>query len=102
MDNLSQILPFLKQGLWACKIDLKHAYFHLPVTKSLAQYLVIQVGAKFLSVSGSPIWAKCPPIFVDTSNENFQQVMEKKGLLVFIYLDDILVLSNSPKNYTEI
>ena len=46
MDHLGQIFPFLRKNMWACKIDLKHAYFHLPLGDNLKPYLVLQVGEK--------------------------------------------------------
>ena len=31
LQNLHNIFPFLKKGDWSAKIDLKDAYFHLPL-----------------------------------------------------------------------
>ena len=44
MDHWSNIFPFLKRGMWACKIDLKHAYFHLGLATHLQPYFRLKVG----------------------------------------------------------
>ena len=44
LDHWQNIFPFLRKGMWACKVDLKHAYFHLGVGDELKPYLCVKVG----------------------------------------------------------
>ena len=44
LQNLQDIFPYLKQGQWAAKIDLKDAYFHIPLHPQMKHYLRMQVG----------------------------------------------------------
>ena len=46
LENWSEIFPFLRKGMWAAKIDLKHAYFHLGIAEELKPYLCIQLEKK--------------------------------------------------------
>ena len=49
LDNLQQIFPYLKKGWWAAKLDLKDAYFHLPLQDTLKRFLIMKVGDQFWS-----------------------------------------------------
>jgi hypothetical protein len=33
LDNIQQVFPVLRRGMFAIKVDWKHAYFHLGVSK---------------------------------------------------------------------
>ena len=44
LDHLHQIFPFLRKGLWAGKIDLKHAYFHIGLAPALRKFVHMAVG----------------------------------------------------------
>ena len=46
LENWGEIFPFLRKGMWAAKIDLKHAYFHLGIAEELKPYICIQVEQK--------------------------------------------------------
>ena len=52
MENWGDIFPVLRQGMWAAKVDLKHAYFHFPVSPNLQPYLCHQIGDKFYKFQG--------------------------------------------------
>jgi hypothetical protein len=44
LENWPEIFPHLRKGMWAAKIDLKHAYFHLSIADTLKPWICIQVG----------------------------------------------------------
>jgi hypothetical protein len=46
LDHWKQIFPVLRKGMWACKVDLKHAYFHLGLAKELRPFVRLNVGEK--------------------------------------------------------
>jgi hypothetical protein len=47
LENWPEIFPHLRKGMWAAKIDLKHAYFHLSIADTLKPWVCIQVGENF-------------------------------------------------------
>ena len=93
LENLNQIWPYLRQGWWGAKVDLKDAYFHLRMSENLKPYVRMLVGEE--------LWEFQSACFgISTLPHTFMQVMKvlgsiwrKKGFWVFIYLDDILLLS---------
>ena len=46
LENWPEIFHYLRKGMWAAKIDLKHAYFHLQLAERLKPYMCIQVEQK--------------------------------------------------------
>ena len=44
LDHLENIFPFLQKGMFAAKVDLKNAYFHLELHRDLKAYIRLQVG----------------------------------------------------------
>ena len=96
MDHWGQIFPFLRKGQWASKIDLKHAYFHLPLGKNLQQYLVMQVGEQLFQFTAAPFGLNILPFLWTKVMKVLSRIWRKKGILVFVYLDDLLVIAKTP------
>ena len=46
LDHMQNIFPVLRPGMWGAKVDLKHAYFHISLEKSLRPFVRMQVGEK--------------------------------------------------------
>ena len=53
LNHIQNIFPFLRQGMWACKVDLKNAYFHLGVGEALKPYLCMLVGQEVFQFQGA-------------------------------------------------
>ena len=92
LDNLHQIFPYQKKGWWAANLDLKDAYFHLPLPDTLKRFLTMKVGDQFWEFQagcfGLSIMQKVFMQFMGVLEKKWR----KKGIICFIYLDDILVL----------
>ena len=90
-------LPLPYKGWWACKIDLKHAYFHLALHPNLRPYVCIQVAHKVFQFQGSAFGISTLPFWWTKIMQTFTKLWRSKGILCFVYLDDILVLGPSPQ-----
>jgi len=95
MDNMGTIFPFCRQGWWAAKVDLKHAYFHLPVSDHLKPYLCFQVGQQCYQFQGAPLGGASLLLLWTKIMQTFQKMWHQRGFQSFIYLDDILLLGHS-------
>ena len=81
--------------MWGIKIDLKHAYFHLALSQKISPYVCMQIGEKCFQFQ-----AAC--FGLNTLPQEFMMLMKvllkhwrKQGMQIFIYLDDILLVSSS-------
>ena len=97
LDHLQQIYPLLQKGSWGAKIDLKDAYFHLPVNQALRPYLCHKVGNQVWEYQAGPFGLNVMPQLFQKVMGVFEKKWRKKGVQVYIYLDDILILGTTPK-----
>ena len=96
MDHWRNIFPHLKKGMWAGKIDLKHAYFHLPLAQELRPFLRIKVAGDLFQFQAACFGISTLPQMWMQVMKVFQKIWRQKGILCFIYLDDILVVNTTP------
>jgi transcriptional regulator of met regulon len=97
LENWAEIFPVLRKGMWAAKIDLKHAYFHLGIAEELKPYICIQVQEKVFQFQAACFGMSTLPQAWQSVMKVFLKKWRKAGILSWIYLDDILVVGNSPK-----
>ena len=101
LDHWKNIFPYLKKGMWAAKIDLKNAYFHLELEKTLKPYVRVKVGGDIYEFQAACFGISTLPQLWMQVMKVFQKIWRQKGIMCFIYLDDILVLNTSPAGVTR-
>ena len=100
LDHLQNIFPVLRPGMWGAKVDLKHAYFHISLAKELRPYIRMQVGENLWEFQGACFGLNVLPQLFMMVMKTFQKKWAAKGLLTYIYLDDILLLRTT-KNQVQ-
>ena len=97
MESLSNVIMSTSQGQWLVSLDLKDAYFHVPVNKSHWKYL------RFAFL-GKCYQYKVIPFGLSTSPRVFTKVLavviaaiRLQGVHIHPYLDDILLRGDSPQ-----
>ena len=83
--------------MWAAKIDLKHAYFHLGIAEQLKEYICIQVGEKVFQFQGACFGMSTLPQQWQSLMKVFLKKWRAQGFQCWVYLDDILLVANSPQ-----
>jgi len=97
LENWQEIFPFLRKGMWAAKIDLKHAYFHLQIAEQLRPYICIQWQEKMFQFKAACFGLSTLPQQWQSVMKVFLKKWRNQGILTWVYLDDILLIGNSPK-----
>ena len=95
LENWAEIFPHLRKGMWAAKIDLKHAYFHLELAKGLKPYICIQLQEKVFQFQAACFGLSTLPQQWQSVMKLFIKKWRKQGILTWVYLEDILLIGNS-------
>ena len=100
LDHWADIFPYLRKGMWGAKVDLKHAYFHLANSEKLLPYMRINIGEKVYQMNSAVFGLNVLPQLFTGVMKVLQKDWRKQGFLVFVYLDDILILGTT-KHQTQ-
>lgn len=97
METLRSILGQLRPGLWATKIDIKNAYPHIPIYPPHQRYLCFQLRGRVYTFLGLPFGLSfAPQLFTRVLDQIIQHLLSL-GIMVFAYLDDLLIVHESPE-----
>ena len=95
MDTLGVILPTLQKGWWAASVDLKDAYLHIPIHPTHYRFLAFEyLGVDYHFTSLPFGLSTLPRVFTRVAGA-VVAYLRTKGVSVFAYLDDWLVLGAS-------
>ena len=101
LENWQEIFPSLRKGMWAAKIDLKHAYFHMGLADSLKEYMCINLGDRVFQFQAICFGMSPLPQLWQSIMKTFLKKWRKIGIQCWIYLDDILLVGNSPNSVSK-
>ena len=94
-ENLKTVKDIARAGDWACKVDLKDAFLHVPLDEPARKFFRFWHRQKLYQ------WATLPFGYRD-SPRTFQKLMleairplRKRGVRMALYLDDMLILGKS-------
>lgn len=98
LEDQKTVARIIKQNMFLAKLDLKDAYFLIPIIKSHRKYLRF----KFLNViyefNCLPFGLNCAPYVFTKLMKPVVTFLRKRNYWSVIYLDDFLLLGNT---YTE-
>ena len=101
MASVSTVARMIHDGDWATSLDLKDAFFHVPIHNRHRRFL------RFIWKSKPYQFASCP-FGLSTAPSTFTRVTRpvlhwcrSQAMRVVFYLDDILILADSPQEATS-
>ena len=97
METLQSVIPLMLPGLWMASVDLKDAYFHVPIYRGHWKYL------RFF-INGVAYQFKVAPFGLSSAPRLFTKLvviiiawLRLRGVQLFAYLDDFLIVGSSPE-----
>lgn len=97
METLAAIIPSLKGNLWATSIDLKDAYLHVPIHPEDQRFLAFTYRDTDYVFQAMPFGLSTAPHVFTRITRSITAFLRRRGILVFAYLDDWLIVSRSPQ-----
>ena len=95
MEGIHMLKDLLRWGDFMAKIDLKDAYFAVPVSEEDRKYLRFRWGKITFQFNCLPFGLSCAPWVFTKITKAAVSVLREMGIRLIIYIDDILVMAES-------
>ena len=96
METLAAILPMLKRVDWAVSIDLSDAYHHVPIARPSRRLLGFSFAGRVYQYRALPFGLRPAPRLFTRLISAVAAFLRGRGIRVFCYLDDWLIVANTP------
>ena len=95
METTQSIRNSLQVGQWTTSLDLKDAYFNVPMAPTVHKLLIFQVLGKVYQFVAMPFGLATAPREFTTLVKEVKRMALRLGISVHMYLDDWLIKANS-------
>ena len=97
MTTVEQVRQILPVGAWTISLDLKEAYYHVPIHPNFRKFLGFCIGGQKYRFKALPFGLNIAPgVFTRLTNV-VVALLREKGVWAVAYLDDWLVWADSPE-----
>ena len=93
MITTPQVRQNLTPNAWLTSIDLSEAYWHIPVAKSHQKFLTFAIGEGNYAFAAMPFGLNIAPRVFTKMCSIIISVLREKGVTLYGYLDDWLVIA---------
>ena len=97
MTTVSQVRESISLGSWMATIDLKDAYWHVPIAPRFRKYLAFTVERVTYRFKAMPFGLNIAPRIFTKLVGVIIRHLRLVGIRVFAYLDDWFIWAESPK-----
>lgn len=101
MDTLQVVMENLVVGEYVTSIDLKDAYFHVPIHLRDRKFLRFAVEGEVFEFQVLPFGLSTAPRVFTRVVRALVAYLRKRGIKMFAYLDDWLLVNKSPQRLLE-
>ena len=95
IETPETIRTSLQQGEWVTSLDLKDAYFHIPIQEQSRKYLRFHVQGQTYQFKALPFGLATAPLEFTVIAKEVKLMASHKGIRIHQYLDDWLVRATS-------
>ena len=95
MDTVSDVSLLLRPGDWCASIDLKDAYFHIPINRRFRRFLRFGWKGRLFQYLVLPFGLCTAPLIFTKVTKPLKAFLHSLGARSIWYLDDILIIGSS-------
>lgn len=95
MLTIAQVRLHLKRGDWLASLDLKDAYWHVPIHPRFRKFLAFRIGKDSFQFTRLPFGLSLAPRVFSRLTKVVASRLATLGVNTLMYLDDWLVVSSS-------
>ena len=101
MTTLKDVSQLIQQGDWAVCLDLRDAYFHVPVHTRHGRFLQFIWKGQTYRYTALPFGLSTSPFCFTKVTKPIVQYLRSQGVRVVFYLDDVLLLAQTRRGAQE-
>ena len=94
MDSIHSLIDLLSRGSYMAKLDLKDAYFSVPVSVTSGPFLCFKWQSTIYSFNCLPFGLSSSPRVFTKILRPIAGFLRSQGIKIIVYLDDILIISD--------
>ena len=95
MEGIHILRDLLRAGDWMTKVDLKDAYFMVPIHEEDRAFLKFSFKEKTYQLKCLPFGLACAPWVFTKTLKPLAAQLRQLGMRLIVYIDDILILAES-------
>ena len=95
MEGIPTLRDLLSPGDWFVKVDLKDAYFTVPIDSGHHHYLRFMLGKEKYQFTCFPFGLSCAPWTFTKVMKTVMILLRSWGVRIIIYIDDMLILAET-------
>jgi hypothetical protein len=101
MEGIHTLKNLLKQNDWMTKVDLKDAYFAIPIHPTDRKFLRFSVQDHSYQFTCLPFRLSCAPWIITKTLKPVITLLRELGVKLVVYIDDILLMAESKAKALE-
>ena len=101
MDSLQSAVQLMKPNCWMAVLDLKDAYYSVPIATEDRKYLRFEHGGQLYEYVCLPNGLSSAPRIFTKLLKPALAVLRGHGVLIIVNIDDIILLADDPKTLIE-
>ena len=101
LEGLQTARELIRPNNWLTKIDLKDAYFTIPICESHRKYLRFRAGRRAFQFTCLPFGLSSAPWIFTKTLRPVAAKLRELGVRLVTYLDDNFVIANTPEQAAD-
>ena len=101
MEGIPTLKDILRSGDWFVKVDLKDAYFTIPIDSGHQQYLRFMLEEERYQFTCFPFGLSCASRTFTKVLKPVMTLLQSWGVRIIVYIDDTLILADIPEQASQ-
>ncbi|KAK6044816.1 reverse transcriptase [Cooperia oncophora] len=101
LESLEMIRDLVNPGSYLAKVDMKDAYFAIPIHNDYRNYLCFHYEDKLFRFKALPFGLSSAPYVYTRVTRHVARALRRKGLRLLVYLDDWIFIADSAKQLKQ-